>query len=194
MNDKRILIDCLLRRKRIDFSPNKYFKRLKAYLFALISLAVLSSIYIVASNGLSYESFLLSFGVLAASLVIFSSLKKTKTASVKGDTLIMNNISNRSCVTSIRSIRKVQTRHFLGIYRTEITYYLDGLKRKAFFYNLASSVPVTPETSIKRAIKISHLNRKMAKAQIVQLEKSRARATAKEKQKANHKPDPVLFH
>ena len=191
MNDKRILIDCLLRRKRIDFSPNKYFKRLKAYLFALISLAVLSSIYIVASNGLSYGSFLVSFGVLAGSLVIFNSLKKTKTASVKGDTLIMNNISNRSCVTSIRSIRKVQTRHFLGIYRTEITYHLDGVKRKAFFYNLASSVPVTPETSIKRAIKISHLNRKMAKEQIVRLEK--ARATAIEKQKANHKPDPVLF-
>ena len=99
----------------------------------------------------------------------------------------MNNIKNQSCVTSIRSIRRVKTSRFLGIYRTELVFHLDGSRQKAVFYNLASTLPVTPETSIKRAIKISHLNREMAKAQIVHLERER------EKQKANHKPDPVLF-
>ena len=188
MNDKRILIDCLLRRKRIDFSPNKYFKRLKTYLFFLISIAVLSGVYVIFSIGLSYTALLICFGIALTSLTIFYSLKKTKTTSVKGDTLIMNNINNQSCVTSIRSIRKVKTTRFLGIFRTELIFYLDGVKRKALFYNLASSLPVTPETSIKRAIKISQLKRRLAKAQILELEK------IKEKQKANHKPDPVTFH
>jgi len=113
----------------------------------------------------------------------------------------MNDINNQSCVTSIRSIRKVKTTRFLGIYKTEITFHLDGLKQTVLFYNLTSSLPATPETSIKRALKISNLNRTTAKAQIMQLERTKELERAKieqeqeqeQKQKANHKPDPVAF-
>ena len=197
MNDKRILIDCLLHRKRIDFSSDNYFKHLKTAFLFLFSIAMLSSFYVIFSYGLTYPALLICFGIIVASLTIYYPLKRTRTTSIKGDTLIMNDINNQSCVTSIRSIRKVKTTRFLGLYKTEITFHLDGLKQTVLFYNLTSSLPATPETSLKRALKISHLNRTTAKTQIIQLERTkeleRAKIEQEEKQKANHKPDPVAF-
>lgn len=102
--------------------------------FLIVSLLSLSIIHF---------SLLQFFGlsILSVSLTLFSllicaiSLRKTylslAAAALKGDTLILKSINDTNCVTSIRSIRKINTHKIGNTTITSIHYKLDGSTKKA---------------------------------------------------------------
>jgi len=171
MQAKKHLLYRLLNRKRVGVSPKNYLKKLRFislfFLFVVISLSVINA-YI---NGLTYLGILTSGAALILVLGAGCYFQcYAKSTAVKGDNLIINSLSNPSCVTSLRSVRNVRTKSFLGIQWTNLNYNLDGITKKVVILNRATSVTVPPEMAIKKAIRLS------------------------KKQKANHKPDPVTVN
>jgi len=169
MVQERVVIERLLNRKRVDITPLNYLKRCKRQMFVHVLVFLSAIAAILLQFGVTFISLGVSAGLLFSLAMIFLYfLKRTKSVAVKGDTLILNSFNKRSCVTSLRSIKNVNTHSFLGIQWTRMCYKLDGVTRSAFFINRSWAVVSTPEQLIKKAIQLS-----------------------KKKKKANHKPDSV---
>jgi len=104
---------------------------------------------------------------IAAFIFYAFCMKKIKSATIKGDTLIVNSLNKKSKVASLRSIKNVKTKSFAGLQLTSLNYSLDGRVENALFIGHASYLPFSPENTIKEAVKLS------------------------KKRKANLKPGPV---
>jgi hypothetical protein len=156
MHRKRVLLGRLLNRERIDFSPKKYFKWLKTCLICILTLAILLNVFILVYFEVTFTLLAVcAANIVLALWIVLYLRRRIKSTSVKGDTLILNSFDQKSVVTSIRSIKNVKTRSFLGISRTQLSYKLDGVTRSAIFFGISSYYPVPPEVSIKKAIALS---------------------------------------
>ena len=168
MNQKRIILGLLLSRKRVDITKKNYFTLIRGISFVLFLFIVLTNITFLYYNRLTYFSLAISGGsILIFGFVFRKLLKNTSSTSIKGDTLILNNSHNRSCVTSLRSIKRVKTASLFNIHVTHLYYNLDGRDRKTLIFTRKRAFTYTPEKLLKKAIELS------------------------KKQKANHKPGPV---
>ena len=58
-------------------------------------------------------------------------------------------------MTSVRSVRDINTKSILGVQWTTIKYKLDGIKRSTFFINAKWAVSDTPEEVVRKAIDLS---------------------------------------
>ena len=132
----------------------------------LISIAFLFTI------GVKLEFSNLVLFLSASLLAIVPSVIACKTlyqASLKGETLILKNcFSNKSCVTSINSVKRFKERNLLFFNVTIIKYYLDGTQRSTVV-----------------------IGRKRGYLSIGQLI-TEAKEWSREKKKANHKPGSVV--
>lgn len=156
MQEKRVLLERLIARQRIDFTPANYFKRLKIIILVLAIIAISSVALILSVLGVTYFTLLLSLGISLFTIgAVYYLRSKVKSTSVKGDTLIVNSFNRTSCVTSILSVNQVKTKSFFGIQWTNINFKLDGISQSALFFTIASSVPVPPEVSLQKAIRLS---------------------------------------
>ena len=156
MREKRVLLERLLSKQRIDFTSVNYFNRLKLFLLLLVITAMGSTALILSILGVTYFTLLLSVGISLFTIGAVCYLRsKVKSTSVKGDALILNSINRTSCVTSILSVKRVKTKSFFGLQWTNVNFKLDGVSRSALFFTIASSVPVRPEISLQKAIRLS---------------------------------------
>lgn len=168
MNQKRIILGLLLSRKRVDITMKNYFTLIRSISYVLFLIILLVNITFLYYSRVTYFSLAISVGSVLMFGVIFRRLlKNTSSTSIKGDTLILNNYHNRSCVTSLRSIKQIKTASVLNIHVTHLYYNLDGRDRKTVIFTRKRSFSYTPEKLLKKAIELS------------------------KKQKANHKPGPV---
>ena len=158
----------LLSRKRVDITSKNYFSLIRGVSFALFLFVLLTNITYLYISGVDFFSLSVSIGILLLFALLFINvLKNTSSTSIKGDTLILNNSNNKSCVTSLRSIKRVKTASILNINVTHLSYNLDGKDRKTYIFTRKTAFSYTPEKLLKKAIELS------------------------KKQKANHKPGPV---
>ena len=168
MNQKRIILNLLNNRKRIDITCKNYLINIRIILISLFLAVILLNVLVQYYNEVSIVSLALSaINILFFGLIFRKIHNSTSATSIKGDTLILNNAKKKHYVTSIRSIQKVKTASFLGIQMTRLYYNLDGVNRRLFFLTRCSSCSFTPAHLVQKAIKLS------------------------KKQKANHKPGPV---
>ena len=160
MQNKRLLIEALLSRKRVNITPHNYFSCLKYCFIAFFLFVLSSSVLILFHYGITFTTLGICIGTITLSIVVILSIaKRTKFIAVKGDALIINSMSTISCVTSLRSIVIVKTSSFLGIQLTKLTYKLDGVSKRAMFYSVSSTTPFRPEKSIRKAIELSKKQR-----------------------------------
>lgn len=168
MIPSRVVIDRLYNRKRVDITPQNYLPRFKRHIALTLILSTLITALFLFQYGIDFITLGLSIGFFVLTMVVAVYFKKrTKSVAVKGDTLILNSFNKQSCVTSLRSIKKVHTNTFMGVQWTQMSYNLDGVTRSMIMINRSWAVSSTPEKLIKKAIQLS------------------------KRKKANHKPGPV---
>ena len=171
MNKRRQILLKLLNRERVRITPENYLSRLKLSFVVFTVLSALTITLVLFTN----EKSLLLTGVcavisLASIFLIYYLAKNLNSASIKGDTIIINSLTKPSKVASLRSVRRVKTQNVLGISMTKINYSLDGKNNTVMFVDTARSMPIKPDVILNNAIKRS------------------------KKRKANHKPGPVTVN
>lgn len=168
MNQKRIILGLLLSRKRVDITSKNYFSFVRGVSFTLFLIVILTNLAYLYITEVNFLSLAISVGNLVLFGIIFRNLhKNTSRTSIKGDSLILNDAHNISCVTSLRSIKRVKTASLFNIHITHLYYNLDGRDRKTVIFTWKNAFSFSPEKLLKKAIELS------------------------KKQKANHKPGPV---
>lgn len=153
---------------RINLTPSKYLSQVKLFLTLLCVGAIAISAAQIAFQGVTYLSLILTavYAIICYLVVIYV-YRHSQTASIKGDTLILNSMNKRSSVMSIRSVKKVKSQTFLGLKWTLLRYNLDGRIKTIYF--VTRKIVADPEKAVKTAL-----------------------ASTKKKKKANHKPGSVF--
>lgn len=153
--------------KRIALSPAKVLRRLKVLFVLSLAAIFFAGIMLLFSRALSMTAaiiFIGTVGILVTAL--FTIGKKAKSASIKGDTLILKGLDNKNCVTTLHSVRTVKTYEVIGFQITTLRYSLDGRSHLSILLGNPPGVSITVETCLRKAIQLS-------------------------KKKANHKPGSV---
>jgi hypothetical protein len=158
----------LIANERITLFDKNYFRRLKLSLIGLliVSSALISTLFFL--DILSVTLLLLCGGsTFGLFLLLFILLRRTRSASIKGDTLILNGLRTKPTVTSIRSVRKARTYRILWLHCTILHYSLDGRLYTSLLFGNPPGASITLDTVILHAVRWN------------------------KKQKANHKPGSV---
>ena len=156
MTTEEIVLDCVNNRKRLEVTPANYLKRSKVSIGILLVIALSSAVGLIFISGLTITTLVIAaslFGGTAFLLLYF--VRRTKAAAIKGDTIILKSFGDKSCVTSVRSVRQITTTSLLFIQWTRIKYNLDGANRTTFFINSPWSVKHSPELVVNKAIEFS---------------------------------------
>lgn len=168
MNQKRLILKLLLNRKRVDITCTNYLSNVQNVLIFLYILILGLNISYLYFNDINFINLGLVTGNLLVFAVLFRKIRlSTSATAIKGDTLILNNSKNSNCVTSIRSINKIQTNSILIFRITRFSFKLDGRNRSTILITRKNTFSFSPENLLRKAIELS------------------------KKQKANHKPGPV---
>lgn len=168
MQSHRAFLELLTQKRRVEITPLNCLQRLKVFGLVMVLFTVSLSSLLLFQYGLTFFTLSSALVLLLVTLgVIYYFRIRIKSLAIKGDMMIINSFDNKACVTSIRSIKTVRTNTIFGFQWTNIDFKLDGVTRSCLFVNRISSVPVSPEIAIKKALQIS------------------------KKRKANHKPGSV---
>jgi len=168
MNQKRLILKLLLSRKRVDITCSNYLSNVRNSLIITFITILLLNAYYLSVKGIDFLTLVLvALNLLFFGLLFIKIRRSTSATSVKGDTLILNNSKQKHCVTSIRSINKIQTTNILMFRITRFSFELDGRNRSTILITRKSPFSFSPEHLLRKAIELS------------------------KKQKANHKPGPV---
>ena len=155
----------------MNLTPPTYLSQVKLFLtlFIVATISVVTIAFIF--EGITYQSLLFSVAYVAGSgFVMYFVCKHSQTASIKGDSLILNALNKRSTVMSIKGIKKIKARSLLFVYFTSMHYNLDG-RMKTIYFVTQSLDSTAPEKTVKIILK-----------------------DLKGKKKANHKPGSVFAH
>ncbi len=165
---KRALLQELIARKRVQVTPDNYVRHANSILLLIPTIGIICSASLLFFTRLTFLSLGISIALIFISVFLYLYFRKRiQSTAVKGGTLILNTLDHKNKVTSLRSIKRINTKSAFGVQWTQLSYNLDGKDRSAIIVNKASAVPVLPETTIKKAIALN------------------------KKEKANHKPGPV---
>ena len=168
MNQKRIILNLLLSRKRIDITSKNYFSVIRKICFVTFLLILFLNFTLLYFNEITFLSLAVVFGnLLLFGLIFRNLLHRTSSTAIKGDTLILNSSNNKPCVTSIRSIKRIKTISLFNFKITCLLFNLDGRDRKTLIFTHKNAHSFLPEVLLRKALELS------------------------KKQKANHKPGPV---
>ncbi len=170
MNQKRIILSQLLSRKRVDVTSKNYINQIRNVSLLFFALIIVFIGFYLYVNNLTF----VTIAVAAATLVFFGGIliflrNQISGTAIKGDTLILNKDNKRFCVTSLRSIKEIKSFSLLFFQVTRLHYKLDGRTQSTLIFTVKNRCQFTPETLLRHAVILS------------------------KKQKANHKPDPVLI-
>lgn len=156
MTTEEIVLDCVNNRKRLEITPNNYLKRSKVSIAVLLVITIFAGAVFIYFKGLTITTLLIAATLVGGmALLLFYFIKRTKAAAIKGDTIILNSIGDKSCVTSVRSVREIGTTSLMFVQWTRIKYNLDGATRSTFFINAPWSVKHSPELVVNKAIEFS---------------------------------------
>ena len=152
MKERRLWLERLLAADRICLSNPHQLKNLRTFLL-IFSLAIVLIIGLsVLSIGLEYKSLLIIFiGVILSLLTIRYVSKNIHSTVIKGGTLILTNLNQRSYVTSVRSITNCRSVQLGSFQLTRIKYNLDGINRKAMILNSTEFIPFRTDSFLLKA-------------------------------------------
>lgn len=171
MFERREILLMLRNKERVAVTPENYLARLKLFLIVFGLVCFLLLVTLLSIKSPSSVILLVCFTIILTCGAVFAYIiKKLNSAFIKGDSLIINSLNRPSKVTSLRSIRKVNTKSILGISMTKINYSLDGRKNTVRFVGRSRALPIKPNVILNNAIQKS------------------------KKRKANHKPGPVTVN
>lgn len=156
MTREEIVKDCVHNRNRLEVTPKDYLKKFNNKLWVIFIFSLLLAGSFIAVRGISFEAIAISGGfVFLVTVILYYIRKKTNAVALKGDTIILKDMKDKTCVTSVRSVREITTNSVFGIQWTTLKYKLDGIKRSTFFVNLKWTVSDTPEEVVRKAIDLS---------------------------------------
>lgn len=138
---------------RLRVTPKGYLKNAKRALLLYFFIGTFLSGTTLLILGKSFESMFISSSI--EFLVIGSTLffhRKIRSAAIKDGFLLMKTISGKSKVTSLRSIKNLRTRSFLGMQLTKLRYNLDGGNHTGLIITIVNSNRYTPEEIIRREL------------------------------------------
>ena len=163
-------IDTFTKKDRVYLTPKSYLNKVKKGCIMLSTASFLIAATIFAFLGLTYISLIASgLLVLATFFSCTYFMKNSRTASLKGDSLILESFGKKHQVAPLGSIREVKSKDFLGVEFTKVRYKLDG-SSTSFVIMSKSIRKKSPSKLLKEEIRI-----------------------AKERKKeANHKPGSVI--
>lgn len=169
MHKLRHLLTSLNNRKRVDITPTNYLLATKVILLLLLLTSAFIGGFILFNKGITWTSLAISGSIgLSTLILVYYLYRHVRSVAIKGDSLILVNLNKKSAVMSLRSIKNVRSKLFLGLQITTIQYKLDGKKDSSVIFSRTRSLPASQESVIKHAI-----------AQV-------------KKSKANHKPGSVI--
>lgn len=112
----------------------------KRFLLSVFFLIILLHSFLIYYYRTSYVMISLFACSMFLSAFIFRRNYMTiSSASIKGDSLILKNVKNQNCVTSLRSIKKLKSKKIGGLILTSIHYKLDGSNRRALLLSDSES-------------------------------------------------------
>lgn len=139
--------------KRVVLAPGRSLARLKAVLIIILSLTMIGGFsFALLQKGPLYVSLLSAVVALIAAAMIYHLGKRVRSASLKGDTLILKGINNKSCVTSIRSVRNVRTYNLFGVPCTTLRYNLDGKTHTSILFGNPPGASISVEHYLRNAM------------------------------------------
>ena len=171
MFERRKILLMLGNKERVAVTPENYLARLKVFLitFGLTSLLLLVTLFLTKTPLAIILP--VCFAIILSCAIVFAFIiKNLNAAFIKGDSLIVHSLNRPIQVTSLRSIRKVNTTNALGLSLTKINYSLDGRKNVVRFVRMSHKLQTKPSAILNKAILKS------------------------KKRKANHKPGPVTVN
>lgn len=134
---------------RIILTDKNALFRVKSLYF--LSLFLAFSIYggITLTLGISiYSIFFLFVSSLITAVWFTKKYRLFCTATLRGDCLIFNSVTNEKCVAPVKSIRKIKTRNLGRKTYTSLMFQMDGTKRKTILVSDAES-QYTPKEIIR---------------------------------------------
>lgn len=163
-------IDTFTKKDRVYLTPKTYLSKVKKGCVAFSLSSVVVTVILFSFVGVTYLS--LASALVITVLTYFSCaylLKNSRTASLKGDNLILESFGKKHQVAPIGSIREVKSKDCFGVEFTKVRYKLDG-SSTSFVIMSKSIRKKSPSRILKEEIKISK----------------------ERKREANHKPGSVL--
>lgn len=153
---------------RINFTSSEYLSKVKTFLALVIFAVIVTLALVIFFNGVTYLNLFISLGSGILTFIFLSYIySHSQTAALKGDTLIMNSMKDRSLVMSVSSVKRIKSKCVMGFCWTSIKYTFDG--RTNWIFIITSQLETSPKLSILAAIELK-----------------------KENKKANHKPGSVI--
>lgn len=117
--------------KRIELYEKKYFIRINILTLGLLisGLCIISVMFYEKKIDLQLSAILGGAGLLVFFLMSRYA-NRVRSASIIGESLIMNTSGKKSYITTLNTIQKVTTYHILSVQCTFLNYTLDGRNHK----------------------------------------------------------------
>ena len=138
----------------IDLYDKNYLFRIK-WIFPLVLLIAFISLSVLFVFELMHQSQLIFSSLLAMVVLVIVQVmtRKARVAAIKGDTLILRGIRVKSTITSLQSVKKASSFHFLGVHVTRLYYTLDNQKKSSFIFGGPSGMKTSLDLLIQHAKK-----------------------------------------
>ena len=139
--------------QRVDLAVKNYFSHLKIFIALTILFAISILGLFIYKNHITYSTLFISIGTIFLLIgFIGYFVKNAHSTSIKGDTLIIQSLSHKNIVTSIRSVKKITSLRIVGFQFTKLHYFLDGKKRTSLLINAPGTFPFSAAKFIQLAI------------------------------------------
>jgi hypothetical protein len=130
-------------------------KFIKSLSFTLLLISILSSAIIFFIFKISVISAIAIFLIGTTYLIFLKNIKKYVSATIKGEMIIIKDAKNNNKITSVKSIKSMNSKTILGLDLTTFSYKLDGKRYNARIINKLSTEQIGNEEIIKAAIEIA---------------------------------------
>lgn len=139
--------------QRFRLCPHNYARRFQvlSLIFIAIVLTFIFVQYVGMNPSIQVAAYFLVLCVsVMVSWIVF--YKRLRTASIKGDTLILKSLTHKSSITSVRSIQSVHSYRILGFHVTSLCYVLDGKRKKAILLGNSTGTTLPLDFFINEAV------------------------------------------
>jgi hypothetical protein len=117
--------------KRINLSGTKYFGRVKTLIYTIFIVLLLTTVALFLYDVFNLiTSAIVGFTLFAVLLILTNFMRRFRSASVIGDSLILKNAQRKPYLTTLNTVKKARTYNILSVQCTLLDYDLDGYRHK----------------------------------------------------------------
>jgi len=138
--------------KRITLSGKKYFRIINSILFGMLIAGMVLICVLFYIKYIDARTLILLGAIgVAVFLMMYIYAKRVRSASIIGESLIMNTSRKKPFVTTLNTVKKVTTYNILSIHCTFLVYVLDGRKHKTILFGNPPGIAINLDNIILHA-------------------------------------------